>query len=130
MPFDNQADIRPIGDVAAEYDVSTRTLRYYESIGLLKPRRVNGIRCFTKKDCVHLTLILRGKRLGFSLQESQELIRLYDKESGNQKQLKTMLGLIAEKRAELEQQKVDIEVTLAELADNENRCRKALNKQK
>ncbi|MFD2231742.1 MerR family transcriptional regulator [Alkalimarinus sediminis] len=114
-----------IGELSKEFDVTTRTIRFYESEGLLAPTRDGQKRIYSDQDRVNLKLILRGKRLGFSLAESKDLIELYDPESGNTKQLKTLLEKIEQQRALLAQQLTDIQLMQAELDDAELRCREA-----
>ena len=116
-----------ITQLSKEFDVTTRAIRFYEDKGLLKPRREGQTRVYSAKDRVFLKLILRGKRIGFSLKESQEIIELYDPQSGNTHQLKIMLGKINEKRMQLEQQIHDIELMQVELGDAERRCQQALD---
>ena len=115
-----------ISDLAREFDITTRTIRFYESEGLLSPQREGQTRIYTERDRVLLKLILRGKRLGFSLTDSRELFNLYDPDSGNRIQLNRMLEKIAEKRAVLEQQLADIEIMQHELDEAEQRCHEAL----
>ncbi|HEJ1296987.1 MerR family transcriptional regulator [Pseudomonas aeruginosa] len=119
-----------ISDLARELDITTRSIRFYEEQGLLSPERRGQERIYSPRDKVSLKLILRGKRIGFSLAECRELIELYDPDpsSGNQKQLNTMLEKIAERRAQLEQQLLDIEQMQLELDTAEERCRAALIK--
>jgi DNA-binding transcriptional MerR regulator len=118
--------IYSISDLAKEFDITTRTIRFYEDEGLLSPQRDGQTRIYFERDRVLLKLILRGKRLGFSLNESKELFDLYDPGSGNRAQLQRMLLKIAEKRAVLEQQLADIAVMNHELDEAEQRCRDAL----
>ncbi len=115
-----------ISDLARELDITTRAIRFYEEQGLLSPERRGQERIYSAKDKVALKLILRGKRIGFSLAECHELISLYDPSAGNQKQLNTMLGKLAERRAQLEQQMLDIQQMQLELDTAEERCRAAL----
>ncbi|SEJ05773.1 DNA-binding transcriptional regulator, MerR family [Pseudomonas linyingensis] len=115
-----------ISDLAQELDVTTRTIRFYEEQGMLTPQRRGQERIYSPKDRVALKLILRGKRLGLSLAECKTLIELYDPQTGNQKQLNIMLGMIAERRAQLEQQLLDIQQMQLELDTAEERCRTAL----
>lgn len=115
-----------ISELAQELDVTTRTIRFYEEQGMLSPTRRGQERIYSPKDRVTLKLILRGKRLGFSLAECKTLIELYDPQTGNQKQLHTMLALIAERRRHLEQQLLDIRQMQLELDTAEERCRAAL----
>ena len=98
-----------ISDLSRELDITTRAIRFYEEQGLLSPERRGLERIYSARDKVTLKLILRGKRIGFSLAECRELIELYDPTSGNLKQLNSMLAKIAERRAQLEQQMLDIQ---------------------
>lgn len=116
-----------ISDLAQELDVTTRTIRFYEEQGMLAPTRRGQERIYTPKDRVVLKLILRGKRLGFSLAECKSLIGLYDPRAGNRKQLQHMLDMIAERRLQLEQQLLDIRQMQLELDTAEERCRAALD---
>jgi DNA-binding transcriptional MerR regulator len=111
-----------IGDLAREFDVTTRTIRFYEGEGLISPGRRGQTRLFSPRDRIRLKLILRGKRLGFSLGEIREIIDLYDAEPGEFGQLRFFLGKIAGRRAMLERQQADIAETLEELAEVERRC--------
>lgn len=115
-----------ISDLAQELDVTTRTIRFYEEQGMLAPQRRGQERIYSPRDRVSLKLILRGKRLGFSLAECKTLIELYDPQAGNKKQLNSMLELIAERRRQLEQQLLDIRQMQLELDTAEERCRSAL----
>jgi DNA-binding transcriptional MerR regulator len=111
-----------ITDLAREFDVTTRTIRFYEDEGLISPARKGQARLFSHRDRVRLKLILRGKRLGFSLGEIREIVDMYDAEPGETGQLRFFLTKIAERRALLERQRADIADTLAELAEIERRC--------
>ena len=111
-----------IADLAKEFDVTTRTLRFYEDEGLITPERQGQKRIFSQRDRVRLKLILRGKRLGFSLDEIREIINLYDAPLGELGQIRFFLDKIRERRATLERQRDDIAATLAELDDVEARC--------
>nr|WP_188865323.1 MerR family DNA-binding transcriptional regulator [Pseudomonas asuensis] len=115
-----------ISDLARELDITTRTIRFYEEQGMLTPERRGQERIYSAKDRVALKLILRGKRIGFSLAECRELIELYDPSSGNHKQLYSMLAKIAERREQLQQQLLDIQQMQLELDTAEERCRAAL----
>lgn len=115
-----------ISELAKEFAITTRTIRFYEDMGLLKPERRGQARVFSAADRTTIKLILRGKRLGFSLLESKEMIELYDPAEGNVTQLETLLARLAEKRAVLERQLEDIRVMQLELDDVERRCRDAL----
>jgi DNA-binding transcriptional MerR regulator len=111
-----------IRDLAQEFDITTRTIRFYEDEGLISPARRGQTRLFSARDRIRLKLILRGKRLGFSLNEIREIIDLYDAAPGEYGQLRFFLGKIVERRALLEQQRADIADTLEELAEVERRC--------
>ncbi|MEQ4205174.1 MerR family DNA-binding transcriptional regulator [Actinopolymorpha sp. B17G11] len=115
-----------ITELAAEYSVTLRTIRFYEDQGLISPERRGSQRVFRARDRVRLGLILRGKRLGFSLQEIAKIVDMYDAEPGEAGQLRYLLEQIAVRREELEQRRRDIEETLDELAEVERRCREDL----
>lgn len=115
-----------IGELAREFGVTTRTIRFYEDEGLITPERRGQARIYSPADRVKLILILRGKRLGFTLAESREVIGMYDPTSGNVAQLERLLAKLAEKRALLLRQLEDIQQMQHELDDVEKRCRHAL----
>ena len=117
-----------ITDLSREFDVTTRAIRFYEDEGLLHPVRRGRQRVYTNRDRVRLKLILRGKRLGFSLSEIAEIINLYHSEPGETAQLDHFIDKIRERRRLLLQQKEDIEITLAELEAVEKQCRERLGK--
>ncbi|WNZ80920.1 MerR family DNA-binding transcriptional regulator [Pseudomonas sp. P105] len=115
-----------ISELARELDVTTRTIRFYEEQGMLAPTRRGLERIYTPKDLVALKLILRGKRIGFSLAECKSLIELYDPQGDNHYQLNIMLKKIYERRLQLEQQLLDIQQMQLELDTAEERCHSAL----
>ncbi|MGF2736162.1 MerR family transcriptional regulator [Marinobacter sp. DUT-1] len=116
-----------ISELSQEFDVTTRSIRFYEDQGLLKPRRRGQTRIFSTKDRVRLKLILRGKRMGFTLAETKELFDLWDETlTGNEKQLLKMLEILEARKAMLEQQKNDIAQAEMEIDTAETRCREAL----
>ena len=115
-----------ISELAREFDITPRAIRFYEDQGLIAPRRAGLKRIYSKKDRVHLKLIVRGKRLGLSLAESKELIALYDPLTRNKRQLKAMLEAIDNSGKRLEQQLNDIQMMQNELQTARNRCLKAL----
>jgi DNA-binding transcriptional MerR regulator len=115
-----------ISELAKEFDITTRSIRFYEDQGLLTPLRQGQTRIYSKRDRVRLKLILRGKRLGFSLAETGQLFELYDADKSSVTQLTTMLKLIELKKTELHQQLDDIKVVLMELITVEKRCRDTL----
>ncbi len=115
-----------IGELAREFAVTTRTIRFYEGEGLLAPRRRGRTRLFSGRDRVRLRLILRGRRLGFSLAEIDEILDMYESDPGEAGQLRHLIGKIAERREALISQRADIDQTLADLAEIEARCEQAL----
>jgi len=115
-----------IGDLTDEFGVSTRTLRFYEDRGLIKPLRRGRRRLYRAGDRTRLKLILRGKRLGFSLAEIGEIVSMYRAAPGEAGQLRLLLGKIEGRRAELEQKRQDIDLTLSELDAVEAGCRERL----
>ena len=117
-----------IGDLSKEFDITTRSIRFYEDQGLLAPMRKGQTRIYTQRDKVRLKLILRGKRLGFSLAETGRLFELYDADKSSAKQLSSMMALIAQKKNELKQQLDDINAVLIELDDLEENCQNILTK--
>lgn len=115
-----------ITELAEEFGVTTRTIRHYEAEGLLTPQRRGLSRVFSARDRVRLKLALRGKRLGFSLQEIKELFDLYDLSKDEHKQLEVFLTKLEKRRARLEQQREDVEVMLQEVEFFATQCRKLL----
>lgn len=119
-----------IRDLAEEFDVTTRSLRFYEEKDLLNPFRQKQTRTYSNADRTRLKLILRGKRLGLSLDETAELIKMYDPDTGNTKQTQEMIVKVREKRKQLLDQQKDLEVMLLDLRDAEEKCVAALTKSK
>mgnify|MGYP000442232561 CR=1 FL=1 len=115
-------DYYTITELTREFGVSTRTIRFYEDEGLIKPVRRGRTRLFRPSDRVLLKQILRGKRLGFSIAEIREIIEVYKAPSGEEGQIKLMIARIEEKRVELDQKRKDIEDTLAEMDGAEEAC--------
>lgn len=118
-----------ISELAEEFDITTRTIRFYEEKGLLKPSRQGQNRVYSAADRVKLKLILRGKRLGLSLQESQELIDMYRPEGNNAEQLLALIESIRSKRRQLQHQLEDLQAMLEELDASEQRCQEALRQE-
>ncbi|MFP5335978.1 MAG: MerR family transcriptional regulator [Actinomycetes bacterium] len=112
-----------IAQLADEFGVTHRAIRYYEDQGLISPERRGTQRVFHPRDRVRLALVLRGKRIGFDLEKIRRIVDMYDESPGEVGQLHYLLAEVAERRAELEQRRADIEQTLAELDDLEARCR-------
>jgi len=115
-----------ISELAREFEVTTRTIRFYEDQGILSPGREGSNRVFSNRDRVRLKLALRGKRLGFSLAEIRELFELYDVSRDEHRQLEEFLSRLNRRRARLEQQREDIEVMLNEIDFFANQCRRLL----
>ena len=111
-----------ISDLARDFDVTTRTIRYYEDKGLLSPERRGTRRLFQPRDRTRLKLILRGKRLGFSLAEIAEIVDMYDAAPGEVGQLRLLIDKIGTRRDQLIGQMRDIEATLGDLGRVEARC--------
>ena len=115
MTSANTSDLFSIADLAREFDISTRTIRFYESKGLIAPERVGATRIFRRRDRARLILILRGKRLGFSLRDISDYLSLYDADKFQQVHL--LADKVSERLASLEAQQRDLETTIAELRD-------------
>nr|WP_318490521.1 MerR family DNA-binding transcriptional regulator [Photobacterium leiognathi] len=116
-----------ISELANEFQVTPRSIRFYEDMGLLSPKRDGVNRIYGRRDKTRLALILRGKRLGFSLQEIGELFSLYDEHKSHD-QLITMIDIIEQKQQLLIHQRKDIDVTINELERAKKRCQRALIK--
>ena len=119
-------EIYSIGDLAREFDVTHRTIRFYEDEGLLSPKRIGSRRVYSKRDQVRLKLILRGKRLGFSLAEVREMLELYDSAPDERPQLEKFAAALAARREQLERQREEIEEVLSEIRAFERQSRKIL----
>ncbi|WP_052112836.1 MerR family transcriptional regulator [Knoellia aerolata] len=117
-----------IREIAEEFDVTHRTVRHYEELGLITPERRGTTRIYHRRDRTRLGLILRGKRLGFPLEEIRTIIDLYDAPRGRRSQLEYVLAQIDERRADLEQRRRDLEAALTELDRFEDRCREDLSR--
>ena len=115
-----------IRDLASEFDITPRTIRFYEEKGYLSPAREGTRRIYSQPDHTRLRLILRGKRLGLSLEETADLIRMYGSPRNNRKQLEKFLVRIGEKRVELERKRKDLEVMLNDLRMVEDNCQQEL----
>ena len=115
-----------IGELAREFDVTPRAIRFYEAEGLLAPRRDGQRRIYTPRDRTRLKLTLRGKRLGLTLSEIRSLIDMYEPGRDARPQLERFLNVLQQHRAALERQREDIEAQLAEIAAFEKRTRKQL----
>jgi DNA-binding transcriptional MerR regulator len=118
-----------ISELAHEYALTTRAIRFYEDCGLLRPERHGRSRIYRERERVRLKLILRGKRLGLSLSEIGELLDLYEVARNERAQLAKFIDLLEERRARLLQQKEDIDAVLAEIDGVERECRRRLREE-
>lgn len=108
-------DLRGIKDVASQLGVTQRTLRFYEDKGLIEPQRVGATRIYSRREVGRMQLILRGKRLGFSLREIKEFLDLYDVDPGHLEQMRRLAERVRERLVDLEQQRVALDETVTEL---------------
>ncbi len=115
-----------ISELARDFGITTRTIRFYEDQGLLSPRRNGLSRVFSARDRARLQLALRGKRLGFSLSEVRELFELYDVSQGEPRQMEVFLAKLERRRTILEQQRKDVEIMLSEINFFAGQCRRML----
>jgi len=110
-------DLFAIADLAREFGISTRAIRFYESKGLLTPERVGSTRVFRRRDRARLILILRGKRLGFSLRDISDYLSLYEADRTQRAQVSLLLDMVDQRTRMLEQQLSDLQTTLGELRE-------------
>lgn len=115
-----------ISELAKEFDLTTRAIRFYEDCGLLAPQRSGRNRIYTARDRTRLKLTLRGKRLGLTLAEVKELVDMYESPRDTQPQLKKFLVVLAAHRAQLEQQLADLHANLDEVRAHEKEARRLL----
>ena len=115
-----------ITELAQEFDITPRAIRFYEDVGLLAPARAGRNRVYSQRDRTRLKLTLRGKRLGFSLTEILQLVTMYETPADTRPQLEAFAAALAKHRQQLEQQLEDLQVTLAELGQHESRCQRLL----
>jgi DNA-binding transcriptional MerR regulator len=118
-----------ISELAREFEVTTRTMRFYEEKGLIQPLREGQKRLYTPSDRVRIKLILRGKRIGMTLREIIDVIDMYDPQHNNTEQLHSLLSTVAERRAALLLQKKDIDDMLNGLDEVQGLCKQALGEQ-
>lgn len=117
-----ESQLYSIGDLAAEFGISTRAIRFYETKGLIKPRRVGSNRVYDRRDHARLTIILRGKRLGFNLEEILQYLELYDADPDQVTQMRHLLENVERTISDLEQKQDDIRKTLTELHEIRDQC--------
>ncbi|MCE2970104.1 MAG: MerR family DNA-binding transcriptional regulator [Burkholderiales bacterium] len=125
------AEPRPtfsIAELAAEFDITPRAIRFYEDHGILTPKRAGLRRIYDARDRTRLKLTLRGKRLGLTLAQIRELIDMYESSKDARPQAQRFLALLEQHRTTLEQQREDIEVTLAEIARHVADCKRLLKR--
>ena len=115
-----------IGELAREFGLTTRAIRFYEDCGLLAPLRRGRNRVYTVRDRTRLKLTLRGKRLGLTLAEVKDLVDMYESPRDTQAQLRAFLIVLASHRAQLEQQLADLHATLDEVREQEREARRLL----
>jgi DNA-binding transcriptional MerR regulator len=115
-----------IAQMADDYNVTHRALRHYEHLGLLQPERDGQRRVYHRRDRTRLALVLRGRRLGFSLEEISTILGMYDDQPGEAGQLRYLLNQIDDRREDLERRRRDIEDSLRELDELEARCHEDL----
>lgn len=127
--MDKQATTFSISDLAREFGITPRTIRFYEDQGLISPHREGRTRVFTRRDRTRLKLALRGKRLGFSLAEIGYLIGMYDTARDKNTQLTEFLNGLSQRKAALQQQREDIEAVLQEVSAFELQCQALLSAQ-
>jgi DNA-binding transcriptional MerR regulator len=119
-----------VTQLGRDLGVTPRALRFYEDKGLISPTRVGNNRVYSARDRARMVLILRGKRLGFSLREIGEYLDLYSGVPNQDKQLRRLLEAVTDRISQLEEQKLDIEETLADLKDIKGQTQDALDRQK
>ena len=117
-----------IAQIADDFGVTHRTVRHYEDLGLSSPERRGTARIYRRRDRTRLALILRGRRIGFTLDEIRTIIDMYDAPRGQVAQLEYLLSQIGDRRADLEARRRDLDDALAELDSLEARCRDDLDK--
>ena len=116
-PESENRDLFAIADLAREFGISTRAIRFYEAKGLLTPERVGSTRIFRRRDRARLILILRGKRLGFSLRDISEYLSLYDADRAHNAQVSMLVEMVEARMQMLERQLADLQTTLGELRE-------------
>lgn len=116
-PVDVSDDYLRIGDMAKQFGVTLRTLRFYEDKGLINPRREGSARLYSRRDVARLKLIMFGRKVGFSLREVKQMMDLYDPNGSNAKQLKTVIDKSERQLARLEKQRALLDESIGELKD-------------
>jgi DNA-binding transcriptional MerR regulator len=129
-PPEGGAALYTISELAKEFDLTTRAIRFYEDCGLLKPQRQGRNRAYSAGDRTRLKLTLRGKRLGLTLAEVKDLVGMYESPRDTQPQLRKYLEVLSEHRSQLEQQLADLHITLDEVRAQEREARRLLEQSK
>jgi len=119
-----------ISDLSKEFGITTRTIRFYESRGLISPQRVGTNRRYSKRDRARLILILRGRNLGFTVEDVGQYLALYDADPGQLAQTQHLLDLVTASIADLEKKREDITRALADLGDIQLKCEEHLKAKK
>lgn len=120
-------DVRfTIGELADEFGITTRTIRFYESRGLISPERKGANRSYSRRNRARLMLILRGKNLGFTLEDIAEYLTLYDADPGQLAQTKMLLGKVENMMEDLNKKRADIDRTLRDLKELRAKCHEYL----
>jgi len=115
-------DLYSVTELAEELGITPRAIRFYETKGLIKPQRAGTTRVYTHRDRARMLLILRGKRLGFTLADIKEYLDMYDVDPSQTKQVQLLMEKVERRIDELEQQREDLETTLAELDEMRQEC--------
>ncbi len=116
------SDLLSVTELADELGITPRAIRFYETKGLIKPQRAGTTRVYTHRDKARMQLILRGKRLGFTLADIKEYLDIYDIDPSQTQQIKLLLEKVERRIGELEQQREDLETTLVELEEMRQEC--------
>jgi DNA-binding transcriptional MerR regulator len=126
---EREAPLYSVSQLARQLGVTARTIRFYEDKSLINPQRAGTTRVYTHRDRARLMLILRGKRLGFSLREIKEFLDLYDADPEHHVQTHQLLGAVRKRIARLREQRAAIDESLAELTEIDRQCEAALASQ-
>ncbi|TCW33951.1 MerR family transcriptional regulator [Gulbenkiania mobilis] len=122
-----ERDTFTISDLASDFDITLRTIRFYEEQGLIEPQREGRQRIFNRRDRARLKLILRGKRIGLSLSEIREILDLYELARDEASQSLKLLQLLSDRKQQLEEQRRDIDAVLSEIDMLEQHCRTVID---
>jgi DNA-binding transcriptional MerR regulator len=120
-------DLYSVTEMAEQLGITPRAIRFYETKGLIKPKRAGTTRVYTHRDRARMQLILRGKRLGFTLADIREYLDMYDVDPSQAKQVQLLLNKVDRRIGELEQQREDLETTLLELDEMRQQCLANIN---